>query len=716
MLSLRELAIGFDPAHPDDPGETIYNRFRQDLDCPLIAVVDDDCRPIGLIERNSFLTRLAGQYGRAVFGKRPIAPIMDSAPLLVDADTDAGDFAQYALDGHSGRLLKGFIVVEQGRYLGVGAVIDLLKAGVAERVVTEKRLRGLAENLRKSKLEAERQRRFAEAVIEHIPSLVTVRSATTGRFVLVNKAGAAILGVDRAGIVGKSVDEITPAVLGGQLAHADAVLQNLPPAMRRDLPFERAGSPGGRLLRVAQIPVAMPDGDPLVLTVAEDVTEASRALSRIEQLAHFDVLTRLPNRALFQDRLEAALRAVDRSHAEDAPIEAGLLIIDIDRFKSVNDVFGHSVGDAVLCQVADRIRSVVRADDLPARLGGDEFAVLLRGRDVRAISAAIADRLTEVLSQPFDLASQTVHLGGSAGIAIYPQDARRAEDLIQHADMALYRAKAEGKGVWRRFNPGMQAILRQRGELESALRLALENGELAAHFQPIRNLLLDRVTGFEALIRWNHPKLGPIAPARFIPLAEEIGLIGPLGEWMIHEACMMASRLPDGMTMAVNISAVQFRLKGFVPRVVQALAAAGLAPERLEFEVTESVLMQDEAQVLKSIRSLRDLGVRIALDDFGTGYASLAYLQRFPFDKIKIDKSFTQGLPGDQACCAIITAVTALASQLGMVTTAEGVETAEQLQAVTALGCSEVQGFLIGHPVPDPVALLRPQAMKTSAA
>ena len=716
MLSLRELAIGFDPAHPDDPGETIYNRFRQDLDCPLIAVVDDDCRPIGLIERNSFLTRLAGQYGRAVFGKRPIAPIMDSAPLLVDADTDAGDFAQYALDGHSGRLLKGFIVVEQGRYLGVGAVIDLLKAGVAERVVTEKRLRGLAENLRKSKLEAERQRRFAEAVIEHIPSLVTVRSATTGRFVLVNKAGAAILGVDRAGIVGKSVDEITPAVLGGQLAHADAVLQNLPPAMRRDLPFERAGSPDGRLLRVAQIPVAMPDGDPLVLTVAEDVTEASRALSRIEQLAHFDVLTRLPNRALFQDRLEAALRAVDRSHAEDAPIEAGLLIIDIDRFKSVNDVFGHSVGDAVLCQVADRIRSVVRADDLPARLGGDEFAVLLLGRDVRAISAAIADRLTEVLSQPFDLASQTVHLGGSAGIAIYPQDARRAEDLIQHADMALYRAKAEGKGVWRRFNPGMQAILRQRGELESALRLALENGELAAHFQPIRNLLLDRVTGFEALIRWHHPKMGTIAPAQFIPLAEEIGLIGPLGEWMIHEACMMASRLPDGMTMAVNISAVQFRLKGFVPRVVQALAAAGLAPERLEFEVTESVLIQDEAQVLKSIRSLRDLGVRIALDDFGTGYASLAYLQRFPFDKIKIDKSFTQGLPGDQACCAIITAVTALASQLGMVTTAEGVETAEQLQAVTALGCSEVQGFLIGHPVPDPVALLRPQAMKTSAA
>ena len=716
MLSLRELAIGFDPAHPDDPGETIYNRFRQDLDCPLIAVVDDDCRPIGLIERNSFLTRLAGQYGRAVFGKRPIAPIMDSAPLLVDADTDAGDFAQYALDGHSGRLLKGFIVVEQGRYLGVGAVIDLLKAGVAERVVTEKRLRGLAENLRKSKLEAERQRRFAEAVIEHIPSLVTVRSATTGRFVLVNKAGAAILGVDRAGIVGKSVDEITPAVLGGQLAHADAVLQNLPPAMRRDLPFERAGSPDGRLLRVAQIPVEMPDGDPLVLTVAEDVTEASRALSRIEQLAHFDVLTRLPNRALFQDRLEAALRAVDRSHAEDAPIEAGLLIIDIDRFKSVNDVFGHSVGDAVLCQVADRIRSVVRADDLPARLGGDEFAVLLLGRDVRAISAAIADRLTEVLSQPFDLASQTVHLGGSAGIAIYPQDARRAEDLIQHADMALYRAKAEGKGVWRRFNPGMQAILRQRGELESALRLALENGELAAHFQPIRNLLLDRVTGFEALIRWHHPKMGTIAPAQFIPLAEEIGLIGPLGEWMIHEACMMASRLPDGMTMAVNISAVQFRLKGFVPRVVQALAAAGLAPERLEFEVTESVLIQDEAQVLKSIRSLRDLGVRIALDDFGTGYASLAYLQRFPFDKIKIDKSFTQGLPGDQACCAIITAVTALASQLGMVTTAEGVETAEQLQAVTALGCSEVQGFLIGHPVPDPVALLRPQAMKTSAA
>ncbi|WP_353230674.1 diguanylate cyclase [Novosphingobium sp.] len=477
MLSLRELAIQFDPAFPHDLGDTIYTRFKQDPDCPLIAVVDEHAVPIGLIERNAFLTRLAGQYGRAVFGKRPIAPIMEPAPLLVEADTPTGDFAQAALDGHSGQLLKGFIVVDQGRYLGVGVVIDLLKAAVAERVVTEKRLRSLAENLRKSKLEAERQRRFAEAVIEHIPSLVTVRSEKTGKFVLVNKAGAAMFGIDRGRIVGKSVEDVTPGVLAEQLMHADAVLRNLPPASLRDLPFElpQPGKPSAdrhRLLRVAQIPVAMPDSDRLILTVAEDVTEASRALSRIEQLAHYDVLTGLPNRAQFQHRLVEVLGRVDLSAEQGGTLQAALLIIDIDRFKSVNDVFGHAVGDVFLREVADRIRRAVRPDDLPSRLGGDEFAVLITGHDVEcndveSMAIAIADRLIDLLSQPYVLADHTVHLGGSIGIALYPRDAHDAERLIHHADVALYRAKADGKGVWRQFSAGMQARQHPRAALES---------------------------------------------------------------------------------------------------------------------------------------------------------------------------------------------------------------------------------------------------------
>jgi diguanylate cyclase (GGDEF)-like protein/PAS domain S-box-containing protein len=706
MYSLRRLAVDFEPARPGDSGESIYHRFKGNPDCPLIAVIDDKACPIGLVERNSFLVRLAGPYGRSVYGERPISLIMESAPLLVEADTDSGVFARYALEGFSGQLIKGFIVVDQGRYLGVGAILDLLKATVAERAVNEQQLRVLAENLRKSNLDAERQRRFAEAVIEHIPSLVTVRSETDGVFVLANKAGEAILGLDRSEIVGKTVAEISPRALGRQLQSADKILSRLPPATIREIPFDLHDAGDARLLRIAQIPVAMPDDDSLILTVADDVTEASQAISRIEQLAHYDILTGLPNRAAFQEKLAETLGIVDRSGEIGVPIEAALLIIDIDRFKSVNDLFGHSLGDAVLREVAERLRSVIEPEGMPTRLGGDEFAALITARGVEAMAESLAQRLTELLAQPFLCAGRSVQLGGSVGIAVYPRDASRAEDLIQHADMALYRAKAEGKSTWRRFNAGMQASLLQKNQLEYDLRNALAKGELGVHFQPIRDLASERITGFEALMRWDHPRLGAVSPASFIPIAEESGMIGPMGEWIFRQACAMACRLPDGMTIAVNISAVQFGLPGFVGSVIHALAASGLEPHRLEIEVTESVFIHDEAQVLRIINLLRDLGVRIALDDFGTGFASLSYLHRLPFDKIKIDMSFVQGLPGNTASTAIIGAVSRLARELGMITTAEGVETPEQLAAVTALGCTQAQGYLIGHPVADPQAFL----------
>ncbi len=706
MFSLRQIAIEIDPVRPDDCGEAIYHRFKSDPDCPLLAVIDGERRPIGLIERNAFLVRLAGPYGRSVYGERPISLLMDPAPLLVDAATDSGDFAQHALKSHSGELIKGFIVVENERYLGVGAIIDLLKATMAERAANEEKLRDLAENLKKSSIDAERQRRFAEAVIEHIPSLVAVRSARTGAYVLANQAGVSMLGIAREQLVGKTVGEIKPAVLGRQLKNANALLGGLPPATQREIPFELHHADKHRLLRIAQIPVAMPDDDPLVLTVAEDVTDASRALSRIEQLAHFDVLTGLPNRAAFQDKLEETLRLVDHSGQIGGAMQAALIFVDIDRFKSVNDQFGHSAGDALLQEVAGRLKSVMRAEAFAARLGGDEFAAIITAPDVEKTSGIIAERLTRLLAQPFHCAGRSVHLGGSVGIALYPRDARRAEDLIQHADMALYRAKADGKGTWRRFNPAMQASLLQKNEFEYQLRHALQNGEIAGHFQPIYDLARRAVVGFEALMRWNHPELGAISPARFIPVAEETGLIGPLGDWIFRETCKMAMRLPGDMRVAVNMSAVQFRLPGFVASVVHALAISGLAPNRLEIEVTESAFIHDEDQALRIIHALRDLGVRIALDDFGTGFASLAYLHRLPFDKIKIDQSFVQGLPDNKASTAIISAVATLAQRLGMDTTAEGVETIEQLQAVAALGCTEVQGYLIGYPTADPLASL----------
>lgn len=706
MYSLRRLAVKFEPARRDDSGESIYHRFKSNPDCPLIAVIDKNSCPIGLVERNSFLVRLAGPYGRSVYGERPISLIMEAAPLLVEADTDSGVFASYALDGFSGQLIKGFIVVDNGRYLGVGAIIDLLKATVAERAINEQQLRVLAENLRKSNIAAERQRRFAEAVIEHIPSLVTVRSETDGVFVLANKAGEAILGLDRSEIVGKTAVQIIPQALGRQLHDADRLLAKLPPATIREVPFDLHADGRKRLLRIAQIPVPMPDDDSLILTVADDVTEASQAISRIEQLAHYDILTGLPNRAAFQDKLDETLRIVDRSGQIGVAIDAALLIIDIDRFKSVNDVFGHALGDTVLREVADRLRGVIQPEGFPTRLGGDEFAAIITGRGVEDMAEQMAQRLTELLAQPFHCSGRSVQLGGSVGIAVYPRDASHAEDLIQHADMALYRAKAEGKGTWRRFSQRMQASLLQKNQLEGDLRHALNKGELGVHFQPIRDIAGSHITGFEALMRWNHPRLGAVSPGTFIPIAEETGLIGPMGEWIFRQACDMACKLPDHMTMAVNISAVQFALPGFVSSVIQALAMAGLAPHRLEIEVTESVFIHDEAQVLKIIRLLRDLGVRIALDDFGTGFASLAYLHRLPFDKIKIDMSFVQGLPGNTASTAIINAVSRLAQQLGMITTAEGVETCEQLQAVTDLGCTQAQGFLIGQPSANPHAFL----------
>ncbi|HZV10971.1 MAG TPA: EAL domain-containing protein, partial [Novosphingobium sp.] len=420
------------------------------------------------------------------------------------------------------------------------------------------------------------------------------------------------------------------------------------------------------------------------------------------ELAHFDSLTRLPNRARFHEWLNEAVAAADHSARIARPLAAAaqgaLLAIDIDRFKSVNDTLGHSAGDALLCEVADRLRAVCAelatgdladgdVDVLPGRLGGDEFAVVLRGHDVAQAAVRLAGRLVDKLAEPYAIGRQAVHLGASIGLAVCPQDAASAEELMRHADIALYSAKADGKGVWRRFCQSMQSALQNRHDMERDLRRALENGEIGVHYQPQFSLAEQRVTGFEALMRWRHPERGLVPPASFIPVAEDLGLIVPLGEWILREACRQAARLPEDISMAVNISAVQLDHPGFVAAVVQALASAGLPARRLEIEVTESVLMEDKAQVQASIRRLRELGVRLALDDFGTGYASLSYLQRFPFDKIKIDRTFTRGLPDNPAASAIVAAVTALAGQLGMSTTAEGVEDEEQLAAITRLGC-----------------------------
>jgi diguanylate cyclase (GGDEF)-like protein len=376
-----------------------------------------------------------------------------------------------------------------------------------------------------------------------------------------------------------------------------------------------------------------------------------------------------------------------------------VLYIDLDRFKAVNDTLGHPVGDALLCEVTKRLQMAVRGADTVARLGGDEFAIVQM--DAKPTDATeLASKIIDSIAEPFDLMGNQVVIGASIGIAVAPTDGREPDQLLRNSDMALYRAKANGRGTYHFFQPEMDAQMQARHTLETDLRKAMLAGEFEVHYQPILNVGDGRIAGFEALVRWNHPQRGLISPAEFIPIAEEIGLIVPLGEWVLRQACRDAANWPADLTIAVNLSAVQFRSQTLALSVISALNESRLSARRLELEITETVLLQQDRAVLDTLHQIRSLGVRISMDDFGTGYSSLSYLRSFPFDKIKIDRSFTQELGKGEDCTAIIRAVTRLGGNLGMTTIAEGVETEEQLEILRAEGCTQVQGHLFSPPKP----------------
>jgi diguanylate cyclase (GGDEF)-like protein/PAS domain S-box-containing protein len=422
----------------------------------------------------------------------------------------------------------------------------------------------------------------------------------------------------------------------------------------------------------------------------EDVTERQKAEAKIMHMARHDALTNLPNRLLFREKMEQALKRGE---------ELAVLFIDLDRFKSVNDTLGHPVGDALLCAVTRRLQMVIRGSDTVARLGGDEFAIIqVGGRPTDATELAV--HIIESISKPFDVLGHQVVIGTSLGIAIAPADGTEPDQLLRNADMALYRAKGEGRGTYHFFQPEMDAQMQARRSLELDLRKALSAGEFELYYQPLIDLASDKISGFEALVRWNHPERGLVGPDDFIPVAEEIGLIVPIGEWVLKQACKDAVTWPGKLTIAVNLSAVQFRHPTLALSVVNALSASGLAAARLELEITETVLLQDNRAVLDVLHQIRELGVRISMDDFGTGYSSLSYLRSFPFDKIKIDRSFIRELGKENDCVAIIRAVTRLGRSLGMITTAEGVETKEQLDILRVEGCTQVQGYLFSPPRP----------------
>jgi diguanylate cyclase (GGDEF)-like protein/PAS domain S-box-containing protein len=428
--------------------------------------------------------------------------------------------------------------------------------------------------------------------------------------------------------------------------------------------------------------------------VATDVSAAKRAEAKVAYMAHYDGLTDLPNRILFNETLGRAL-----SRRQDDALLA-VLYLDLDHFKTINDTLGHGIGDEVLKLAAKRIESCLGLHDMVARLGGDEFAILLTDIRSRDEAQAIAVRIVDVMGETLALEAQEVNSGASVGIAFAPDDGLSAAELIKNADLALYNAKENGRHRYAVFEIGMHEAMQAKRLIEMDLRAALSRDQLELYYQPLLNIESGEITSYEALIRWNHPEKGLIMPAIFIPIAEETGHIVQLGEWVIRSALMEAARWPKHLSVSVNLSPAQMRSTNLLPTVVNALAASGVDASRLEFEITETVLMHDTQANMAVLHQLRALGIRIALDDFGTGYSSLNYLRSFPFDKIKIDRCFVDEVDSRDDNRAIVRAVTGLAATLGMVTTAEGVERADQLEELRREGCTEVQGYYFSRPVP----------------
>jgi diguanylate cyclase (GGDEF)-like protein len=448
------------------------------------------------------------------------------------------------------------------------------------------------------------------------------------------------------------------------------------------------------------------------LATHEDVTERRRAEEQIAHMARHDALTDLPNRVLLRERLEHELKRVKRGE------NLAVLCLDLDHFKSINDTLGHPIGDELLKLVADRLRGCTREPDTIARLGGDEFAIIMTQMHQPEDAAILARRIRESIIKPYQVDGHQIVSDISIGISIAPIDGAEPDLLLKNADMALYGAKGDGRGIYRFFEAEMDKRMKERRDLEMDLRQALNKGEFALHYQPLVNLQTNEITAFEALLRWNHPQRGLISPADFVPIAEETGLIVPIGEWVLRTACKETANWPEHVKVAVNLSPAQLKSKNLVPMIVNALSDCGMRADRLQLEITETMLMQNTFATLATLHQLRNLGVQIAMDDFGTGYSSLSYLRSFPFDKIKIDRSFIQDLSKGVEPRAIVHAVAGLAKCLNMISTAEGVETQQQLATLQAAGCTEMQGYLFSRARPaDKVReLFEPQAAKVAEA
>jgi diguanylate cyclase (GGDEF)-like protein/PAS domain S-box-containing protein len=546
--------------------------------------------------------------------------------------------------------------------------------------------------------ESKRREASFRLLFESNPLPMWVFDVDTLRFLAVNDAAVAHYGFSREQFLAMSVSDIRPIEDRERLVQ---FVRNSA-GLQQGEEIWRHRKAGGSEIEVAVYSRALQyDGRAAVLVAIRDVTEQRRAEmerarseERIVHLAQHDALTDLPNRVLFCEELDRALARVQRGD------RVALLSLDLDRFKDVNDTYGHLLGDELLKAVADRLRGCVRETDLVARLGGDEFSVLQTSLEHSSDPAALATRIIDALKAPLHIGGHEVEIGVSVGISVAPNDAIERGQMLKYADLALYGAKSSGRGTYCFYEPEMDARVKARRALEFDLRQAIMCGEFELHYQPLVSLRDNKITGCEALLRWCHPKRGMISPAEFIPLAEESGLINPLGEWVLRTACTQAATWPDGIKIAVNVSPVQFKSGNLVQLVVNILATSRLPASRLELEITEAVLIRDDEAALAVLHQLRKLGVRIAMDDFGTGYSSLSYLHRFPFDKIKIDRSFIKDVTEKNGSHSIVQAVVSIARSQNITTVAEGVETEEQMELLRSLGCTEMQGYLFSRAIP----------------